>query len=113
MQHWNLVVVPFGRMAPPAVGPTSVVSASTNMLLGLSGLGMRPPSVAVAHSGAGMGLPDNALRGATNPPPNSLTFVKVCVSPDRLSKLRTVPGARVPADGSKCHAPAFWAAVTS
>src|SRR6266852_2050990 len=107
MQHWNLVVVPFGRMAPPAVGPTSVVNASTNMLLGLSGLGMRPPAVAVAHSGAGTGVPDNVLRNGTNPPPNSLTFVKVCTSPARFSKLRIVPGSRLPADGSKCHEPAL------
>src|SRR5713101_287533 len=113
MQHWNLVVVPLGRMELPAVGPSSVSPASTNMLLGLGGLGMRPPIVAVAHSGAGTGLPDNALRGGMNPPPNSLTFVKVCVSPARFCKLRTVPGARVPAAGSKCHEPTFWAAVTS
>src|SRR5713101_1716297 len=113
MQHWNLVVVPLGRMELPAVGPSSVSPASTNMLLGLGGLGMRPPIVAVAHSGAGTGLPDNALRGAMNPPPNALTFVKVCVSPDRLSKLRPVPGARVPAAGSKCHAPTFLADVSS
>src|SRR5712692_272030 len=99
-------------MELPAVGPLSVSPASTNMLLGLGGFGMRPPSVAVAHSGAGTGLPDNALRGATKPPPNSLTFVKVCVSPARFSKLRTVPGARVPAAGSKCHEPTFWAAVS-
>src|SRR5229473_8104693 len=113
MQHWNLVVVPLGMMELPAVGPSSVSPGSTNMLLGLGGLGMRPPTVAVAHSGAGTGLPDNPLRNATNPPPNFSTLVNVCVSPDRLSKLRTVPGSRVPAAGSKCHAPAFWALVSS
>src|SRR6266852_5463302 len=112
MQHWNLVVVPLGMLEVPAVGPVSVSPASTNMLLELGGLGTRPPMVTVAHSGAGTGLPDNALRGATKPPPNSLTFVNVCVSPDRFSKLRTVPGARVPAAGSKCQEPTFCAAVS-
>src|SRR5712664_3150129 len=107
MQHWNLVVVPLGMMEVPAVGPVSGSPASTNMLLGLGGLGMRPPIVAVAHSGAGTGLPDNALRNAMNPPPKLLTLVNVCVSPDRFSKLRTVPRSRVPAAGSKCHAPTF------
>ena len=103
----NFVVVPLGRMALPAVGPTSVVSASTNMLLGLSGRGMSTPPATKAHSGAGTGVPDNWLRKGMNPPPNSLTFVKVCTSPARFSKLRTVPGSRAPADGSKCHEPAF------
>src|SRR5712692_7380859 len=100
MQHWNLVDVPLGMMELPAVGPLSVSPASTNMLLGLGGLGIRPPMVTVAHSGAGTGLPDNALRGATKPPPNFATFVKVCVSPPRFSNVRTVPGSRVPAAGS-------------
>src|SRR4029077_18892841 len=107
MQHMNLVVVPLGRMGLPAVGPTSVVSASTNMLLGLGGWGMSIPNASLAHSGAGTGVPDKALRNGMNPPPNSLTFVNVCTSPARFSKLRTVPGARVPADGSKCQEPAF------
>src|SRR5713101_916792 len=107
MQHWNLVVVPLGMMEPPAVGPASVSPASTNMLLGLGGLGMRPPMVAIAHSGAGTGLPDSALRGATNPPPKFLTLVNVCVSPLRFSNDRTVPRSIVPAAGSKCHAPTF------
>jgi hypothetical protein len=47
------------------------------------------------------------LRNGINPPPNSLTFVKVCTSPARFSKLRTVPGTRVPSAGEKSHAPAF------
>src|SRR5712691_5774113 len=103
MQHWNLVVVPLGIIGLPAVGPSSVSPGSTNMLAGPGGLGTRPPIVAVAHSGAGTGLPDIPLSSTMNPPPNSLTFVKVCVSPARFSKLRAVPAARVPADGSKCH----------
>src|SRR5215472_4113826 len=109
MQHWNLVVAPLGRMEPPAVGPTSVVPAITKMLPGPGGLGTRPPKVAIAHSGAGTGLPDKALRGATKPPPKFATFVNVCVSPPRFSKARIVPSSTVPAAGSKCHAPAFLA----
>src|SRR5215470_7857677 len=100
-------------MEPPAVGPNSDVPATTKMLAGLGGLGMSPPNVAVAHSGAGTGLPDNALRGATKPPPKFSTFVNVCVSPPRFSNARTVPSSTVPAAGSKCHAPAFLAEVTS
>src|SRR5690348_7606184 len=107
MQHWNLVVVPDGRIELPAVGPSSVSPASTNMLPGPGGLGIRPPSVAVAHSSAGFRLPDSAFSGAINPPPNSLTLVKVWVSPPLFANVTAVPGARVPADGSKCHAPAF------
>src|SRR5215467_10305552 len=105
MQHCHFVVVPLGRSGPPAVGPASVVNASTKMLLGLSGLGIRPPTVAIAHSGAGTGVPDNALSGATNPPPNSLTLVKVCTSPARFSKLKTVPDCTIPVVGSKSQAP--------
>src|SRR6266403_5207106 len=107
MQHMNLVVVPLGRMALPAVGPTSVVSGSTNMLLGLSGRGMSTPPATKAHSGAGTGVPDNWLRNGMNPPPNSLTFVNVCTSPDRFSKLKAVPGCMVPSAGEKSHEPAF------
>src|SRR5215470_8758633 len=113
MQHWNLVVVPLGRIVPPAVGPTSVVPAPTNMLAGPAGLGMSPPKVAVAHSGAGTGLPDSALRGATKPPPKFSTLVNVCVSPPLFSNARTVPSSTVPAAGSKCQAPAFLADVSS
>src|SRR5216684_4471369 len=113
MQHWNLVVVPLGMMELPAVGPVSVSPASTNMLPGRGGLGTRPPMVTMAHSGAGIGLPDSALSGATNPPPKFLTLVNVCVSPLRFSNDRTVPGSAVPAAGSKCHAPTFWAVLSS
>ena len=38
-----------------------------------------------------------------NPPPNSLTFVNVCTSPDRFSKLKAVPGCMVPSAGEKSH----------
>ena len=58
----NLVVVPLGRMELPAVGPTSVVSASTNMLRGLSGRGMSTPPATKAHSGAGTGRALQVLR---------------------------------------------------
>src|SRR5215469_16182342 len=73
---------PAGSAADPAVGPDSVLPASTKILVAVSGCGTSDPSGSTcAHSGAGFGFPDKKLSGATNPPPKSFTLVKVCVSP--------------------------------
>ena len=91
----------------PATGPGIVRPGGTNSN---PSRGIRFPSLSsapVVHSGRGTGVPDNPLRPATKPPPNSSTLVKVCASPPRLCMIKCVPRSTSCLSGLMFQAPTF------